>query len=88
MRLTKKQREQVVELLRCAADWPRDQEQVNGIALTVGSLDLEGQDDVVNAAFRARGSVKTAMDDFELSEADYRDKLLEAAMRVEEGSWP
>lgn len=77
--MTDEKREQVVELLRVAADLG---EQNRGLLLTAANVlghDLEGS--MVDTARRAWNAVwRTGMSD--------EDALLEAAQRVEEGTWP
>jgi hypothetical protein len=71
--MTKRQRAQVVELLRCAAD-------VGSISHAdewFGFVDRS----VWNSAFQALVDVPDEVQEYEL-------RLLEAAARVEEGSWP
>jgi hypothetical protein len=92
VKLTRKQREQVVELLRCAADERSDGVGINGmwdgskwLGVLVGSR-------LSNAAWDALDSI-TCGHDYDyicVGRVDerYRHRLLEAAALVEEGSWP
>ena len=84
--MTKRERAQVVELLRCAADfrddgsvWPHD-EKLNGIGAARSWLGLG--DEYWERAVDAREAV------YADGEMSYRAACLEAAARVEEGSWP
>lgn len=81
-KLTQEQREQVVELLRCAADvGQRNEGPVLCAALNLG-LPLGGA--TVDIALRAWSDVLgDAIEDDGAIAA-----VLEAAQRVEEGSWP
>ena len=91
MRLTKRLRAQVVELLRCAADLP-----MPGIA---GAFELLTGTDVLGAHYQPGGrgnypvwnlAVK-AREDVAIDSRlfmDYQLSCLEAAQLVEEGSWP
>ncbi len=81
VRLTKRQRAQVGELLRCA--WDRSE--------PIARIGQEQEIDplVIRAAIRARSDVSTTNHDEEIGVfMDYYDQALEAAQRVEEGSWP
>lgn len=71
-RPTKKQRVDIVKLLLCAAD-------INSIAAAAAALRLDST--IYDFAIDARDAVKVHRN-------DYRARLLEAAVRVEEGSWP
>lgn len=80
--MTKKQREQVVELLRCAAD-------VQGIGNAASALDLiDGP--FWGAAIKAWESTADVITEKRghMSGISYEDICLEAAARVEEGQWP
>lgn len=89
MRLTKKQRAEVVELLRCAADGRR-----HGIGITMAGYQTGHCDGIspctsaytlaCDAYMRVNGIPS------EWYWASYRRRrgLLEAAQRVEEGTWP
>jgi hypothetical protein len=85
VRLSKRQREQVVELLRCAADvrWG-----CRAVARQIGVPDA-----IVDLALRAHWA--TSDDRWSIGLRGpgvppdaYRHELLETAARVEEGSWP
>lgn len=86
--MTKRQRAQVVELLRCAADisaTATDRETAPFILAGAGA-----HRDIYNVAWRARcdtmrGSLGEVL---ECGNNQYAELLLEAAMRVEEGTWP
>lgn len=85
--MTRKERAQVVELLRCAADLG-----ISGVScpLTEASHRLAGlsitddADDVVRAVIDELSDPWWSGDTWE----DYATHCLEAAARVEEGSWP
>lgn len=77
--MTKRERAQVVELLRCAADGPCP--GIEGAARDLGHGD-EYEDKIYALAMRAWYAVPIAAKD------SYRSLCLEAAVRVEEGSWP
>lgn len=73
--MTKKQRAQVVELLRCAAD-------LNGIGNAAYAMGIEhGQ--VHDLAIDATRCVRVR-----IGHGEYAIGCLEAAARVEERSWP
>lgn len=89
MKLGKRQRAQVVELLRCAADgrW-------HGIGLTMAGYAL-GHCDGINPCTRiytlacdAYTKVNGIPSEWYWASYRRRTGLLEAAARVEEGSWP
>lgn len=87
--MTKKQRAQVVELLRCAADSRPDGIGLNGMFDTACWLDLSG--DKQDAAWLAVNAVPTRAATFcvvGFIDEEYRRCLLEAALRVERGEWP
>lgn len=95
--LTKKQRAEVVELLRCAAD-NAIRDYYNGSALGVAAMHLGictlpylspvlGSDTHWSKLLRGRGPIQDAPPWF-ICAAGYEFCLLEAAQRVEEGSWP
>ena len=88
-KLTRKERDAVVELLRCAADERPDGIGLNGMFDTANWLGAGGglQDlawDAINGLpfVPERCVVVGAIDE------TYRAVLLEAAQRVDEGSWP
>lgn len=79
--MTKKEREQVVELLRCAAD--------ESVSIMAAANIVEERDSaaevpatLVIAAIVARNSIPYRR------AGDYWKQCTEAAARVEEGSWP
>lgn len=87
--MTKRQRSQVVELLRCAAD-----ERADGIGLN-GMWDAERELGIAKpTADRAWDALHSTPPStlhrvvVGRVDEDYRADLLEAAARVEEGSWP
>lgn len=77
--MTNDEREQVVELLRCAADLGERSEGLLLTAATRIGVDLESG--LVDLARRAWNSAWT-------SEMSDEEALLEAALLVEEGRWP
>lgn len=87
--MTKRERAQVVELLRCAADQRADGIGLNG--MFDGAVSLRAADQTIALAWNVLISVQRGhlirtvvgiVDEW------YRAELLEAAARVEEGSWP
>lgn len=76
MKLTAKQRAEVVELLRCAAD-------ANSLGVAAECLLEDPISEPWEWARHARQAVNR-----ELRALDYSTQCLEAAARVEEGSWP
>jgi len=84
--VTNRQREQVVELLRCAADYDHWTGGIAGITQAVSYL--EAARDVARLAWRCRGVVEFLTREKRYGIEAYREQLLEAAARVEEGSWP
>lgn len=90
--MTKQQREQVVELLRCAADNEPDDSRLVG--MFDAEWHLETKNGEYGAAWRALEQVRWAPSDklmrVTVSPIDerYRYRLLEAAQRVEDGEWP
>lgn len=86
--MTKREREQVVEMLRCAAD-ERPDFGLNGMFDACGRY----SDKTINSAWAALLSVaRCEARDFVATvlpiDEGYRVQLLEAASRVEERSWP
>lgn len=80
--MTKKQREQVVELLRCAADLDslgRAHQYIRGNPVTVRGAGFKTWSIAVDARTSAHVENMTLT---------YAESCLEAAARVEEGSWP
>jgi hypothetical protein len=73
VKLTKKQRAEVVELLRCAFD----QGSLFAACVELDRLDLENEAHL--AAWNVIAGNRTVV---------WLDAYLEAAARVEEGSWP
>lgn len=92
--MTNEQREQVVELLRCAADETPDGLRLNGmfdaasglgVIPKIDALSWSALLDVRVSALLSRGSafpVEAGVDE------GYRLQLLEAAQRVEDREWP
>ena len=86
--MTKKQREQVVELLRCAAD-DDGYESILGLSDARRHLDHQWGSDIERIAWMARVAAFDAEDQFaDIEDEEYRYRLLEAAQRVEEGWTP
>ena len=85
--MTKRQRAQVVELLRCAAD-SAPGIGLNGMFAAKNYVSIGGV--VFALAWKALLAVSPDWRRGGLSPVDegYRRGLLEAAARVEEGSWP
>lgn len=83
--MTKRQRGQVVELLRCAADSsdPRRYQGINGLILA--AMCLRSTDKETELAGKVYNELHAGPS---LTWEHYRANLLEAAQRVEEGSWP
>lgn len=79
-KLKKQQREQVVELLLCAADYSNGAFGVVGLGAAQKYLDLP--DEIWDLAHEARHDAYYGW------ESDYRVTCLEAARRIEEGTWP
>lgn len=89
MKITKRQREQVVELLRCGADG-----RAGGVGLTMAGYAL-GYCDGVNPctpifslACDAYMKINGVPSEWYWVNWRRRRGLLEAAQRVEEGTWP
>lgn len=86
MKLTAKQREEVVELLRCAADLANMDE---GVLITAASrLGISLSSRVFVCACMAWDEVLWAEQRGDIKPISNRDLCLEAAARVEERSWP
>ena len=85
MKMTKKQRAEVVELLRCGADCVDE-----GLTpLTYACRYLDMSDSVLSSAVDARCAVSRALRTPRFLEgSEYRYELLEAAQRVEDKEWP
>lgn len=87
--MTKKQRAQVVELLRCAADSRVDGVGLNGmwdganLVCPTETVERIAWDAVMSLQRSSRPRQVVGVVD-----EHYRHELLEAAQRVEEGSWP
>ena len=87
MKLTKKQREEVVHLLRCAADCGNlyealtaiADEVINGFVVNPSSELAE----IHRLSYTARWAVEA-----DFPAMPYEMQCLEAAARVKEGSWP
>ena len=88
--MTKKQREQVVELLRCAADVRWTGVGLNGLFGTSDDLGIETA--LHNDAWESLFNVRQVQCEFgcdrSVVDEAYRRRLLEAAQRVEEGWTP
>ena len=88
--MTKRQRAQVVELLRCAADTRVDGIGLNGMFdgerwASDSKLTTEIAWDAVLSVQEGFNGVRRVIG---VIDERYRYELLEAAQRVEEGSWP
>ncbi len=85
--MTKRERAQVVELLRCAADESPGVASIgggiNGIVRASMGLGLDGW--MTYAAGQAYNATVSGQ---ALTYEDHRARLLEAARRVEDGEWP
>jgi hypothetical protein len=83
--VTKREREQVVELLRCAADID---ELFDSIGIVCAGWWL-GYVDFISHCERpyelAQEAVSSVLSNGQM---EYSERLLEAAARVEEGTWP
>ena len=84
--MTKRQRAQVVELLRCAADLTPD-DPCDMLADATGYLDAVGEYTQA-IAYDAVNDVSPYGLTHDTTHDEERANLLEAAARVEEGSWP
>lgn len=87
--MTRREREQVVELLRCAADDNAERGGLNGMFDSASDLGVGSR--LHTEAWNALMDVQpVAEEPRALRPVDerYRRELLEAAARVEEGSWP
>lgn len=88
--MTKKQRAQVVELLRCAADGRPAGIGLNGLFGASDDLGIETA--LHNDAWEALFDVRQVQGEFgcdrSVVDEAYRRRLLEAAQRVEEGWTP
>lgn len=102
-RLTKKQRAEVVELLRCAADLCVQGDRSSALGVAASELDMRELPACLVPPLREshwsellRGGGPVRDDDQPQRAGDvrlicgtgYEFCLLEAAQRVEEGSWP
>lgn len=92
--MSQSERDAVVELLRCAADNGDDASiGLVGMFKSADDLDLMQVDRVVITAWHINDIVRRERGFIEHVEGapvdeNYRHQLLEAAARVEEGSWP
>ena len=88
--MTKRERAQVVELLRCAAD-QCTADSVTAMSTASEDLGYVSWDPVYSFAWDVRaaqvGTSPAGMFSFVPAEI-YRGELLEAAQRVEDGEWP
>ena len=85
--MTKKQRAQVVELLRCAADCGVHGSFFGLVGMVDAAEHLEADKTIDDLAWKVRDMIPHNLLYGPDSE-HYRHALLEAAARVEEGSWP
>lgn len=81
MHLSKRQRAQVVELLRCAADVVLD----TPLPISQAQYWLDAPDEIKDMAIAARYAITG---DHCYDDERYRAEILEAALRVEQGEWP
>jgi hypothetical protein len=89
MKLSKSQRAEVVELLRCAADERADGIGLNGMFDTANWLDLSGdKQDAAWSAINALPFVPERCVVVGIVDEVYRLALLEAAQRVSDEEWP
>lgn len=91
MKLSKKQREQVVELLRCAADLAetgRYSALFGGPAVAAARCIKPASAVSVHASKAARDAAPRGEKEGARNADDFIGVALEAAARVEEGSWP
>ncbi len=95
--MTKKQRAQVVELLRCAADLAVCGERDSALGFAAKRLDMQTIPFLVSKhcdghwsqLIRSHGPIRDSIDHkWQICGDGYEFCLLEAAQRVEEGSWP
>ena len=87
--MTKREREQVIELLRCAADYVARGGWDPGGALSTTSGMLSHDRDWFRFAMRVERAVCNDLSIPWPGPSDRRlETLLEAAARVEEGTWP
>jgi hypothetical protein len=87
--VTKKQRAEVVELLRCAADYVADDGWDPGGALSVAAAQVGHERDYFKFAMDVERRVCCDLSIPWPGPSDRRiETLLEAAARVEEGSYP
>ncbi len=80
--MTKKQREQVVERLRCATD---NISRHRAMPFSTAGDALGGASDIISLAKEAWNATRRT--DVEATE-EWQARHLEAAQLVEEGSWP
>lgn len=95
--MTKRQRAQVVELLRCAADLAVCGDRCSALDSAARHLELQMlpslcpplRDGHWSELIRSPGPIRDSIDHrWEICGPGYEFCLLEAAQRVEEGSWP
>lgn len=88
--MNKRERAQVVELLQCAADCCCDRPGDKTITAPYYEALAAVGSKHHHVAWLARCAVMVERfgDTMECGTVEYRDVLLEAAARVEEGSWP
>lgn len=83
--MTRRQREQVVELLRCAADFDG---KFDYVGLVAGGFLLDYVD-FINPCKPTYAIADDVVWSILFDEpVDYQHRLLEAALRVEQGEWP
>ena len=85
MRLSKKRRAQVVELLRCTV-WECQRERNAGLYGVARQLGLRTWDQRGHGVWKAARDARLSIDAGLLM--DYADSCLEAAQLVEDGDWP
>ena len=86
--MTKRQRAQVVELLRCAADEHRSGIGLNGMFGPDAELKTQKAAWCAIDAVHKAGHRDVPVPSDARADENYRHVLLEAAARVEEGSYP
>lgn len=84
--MTKRERDAVVELLRCAADQHPGGIGLNG--MSTAAVHVGASKRIDKAAWSIRNRISEANVQCGENEGAYRAVLLEAAQRVEEGTWP
>ena len=88
MKLTAKQRAEVVELLRCAADLSLNGPVVYGVRPGIGEASLRIYGDVCNRTWEIGALSYKYIERADFSDSEYAFTCLEAAARVEEKNWP